>query len=162
VSGLDVRGWGVRGSAAIHDRLYIQLSHINTDLNETNPNLRFDAESTSVGVGFIFDENATASVYGGVSYLKRKNTSRFTDESHLRSTHRVDGHELELGVRIQLVTEAELRLAVSHADLGRGGELTLPTAELVYKFLPNLAGVVNYTHKTNNDMIGLALRYYFD
>lgn len=161
VSGLDVHGWGIRGSAELHERVFIQLTHIDTGLNEVVPNLDLDADSTTVGLGFVFDQNSTASVYGQASYMTRRVVSRVTDPDLLRVSDRGDGFELELGARIRLVAEAELRVAVSHADLGKRGELTRPSAELVYKFMPNFAGVVNYAYKRNNDMLGLGLRYYF-
>jgi len=159
VGGVDVHGWGLEGAFQLNERTFLQGTFNSVNLDENIPNFRFDSEGYRVGAGFIFGQNPTASVYGTASYVEIKDSGRF---NQTRFTDRYTGYDLGLGARINLAPEAELKLAVNHTDLGRdGGEQTVPSAELVYKFTPQIAGVAAYSRKSSNDMLGLGFRFYF-
>lgn len=159
IGGVDVHGWGIEGNFQLSDRAFLRGTFDRVNLDENIPNFRFDSEGHSFGGGFVFGANPTASLYGTAQYVEikdrtRVNLNRFTD--------RYTGYDLGVGARINLTPEAELELAVNHTDLGRdGGDVTVPSGALVYKFTPQFAGVARYSRKSSNDMLGLGFRFYF-
>ncbi len=159
IGGVDVHGWGVEGNVQLNERTFLRGTFNRLNLDENIPNFRFDSEGHSFGAGFIFGQNPTASVYGTLSYVEIKDRFRFNLD---RFTDRYTGYDLGLGARINLTPEAELKLAVNHTDLGRdGGDQTVPSVELVYKFTNQIAGVAGYSRKSSDDMLGLGFRFYF-
>jgi len=159
IGGVDVHGWGIAGRAQVAERFFVQGAYSDVNLNETIPGFRFDSDGYIIGVGYIFGENSTASVYGTVSYVEIRDRARVGID---RFRDRYDGYDLGLGVRINLIDDVELKLGVNHTDLGRdGGDATVPSAELVYQFTPQLAGVASYSRNSDDGMLGLGFRFYF-
>lgn len=152
--GLDVNGAGASVSFRLTDQLFLlgKISDISQDDKLFSSN--HSEELYQAGAGFVVLENQTGSFYGTVSYI----------EGRAESSENFSGHDLGIGVRVNLSQEMELKVALNHTELteGRGG-VTMPSAELVYKFLGQLAGVANYSYNTRDSsdyMVGLGLRFY--
>lgn len=155
ISDVEVDGFGVEASVEFIDRVLAVASFTNLGLDDDSPGTDLDGDIKSIGLGYVFGRNETASVYGTVSYIEydvrgRIGAFTFGDDS--------DGVQFELGARMNLSPEAELYVAVKHTDLGEGDEETTPGIGLVYQFLPALSGALSYDR---DDVLGLGLRLTF-
>ena len=158
INGIEVDGFGVEGSVEFLDRILAVASFTDLGLDDDTAGTDLDGDIQSIGLGYIFGRNETASVYGTASYIEydvrgRLGAFTFADDS--------DGVEFELGARMNLSPEAEFFVAVKHIDLGQGDEETTPGVGLVYQFLPALSGLVTYDRNADEDMMGLGLRLNF-
>ncbi|MEX0738568.1 MAG: outer membrane beta-barrel protein [Pseudohongiella sp.] len=156
--GVEIDGFGVNASLEFFDRILAVASFTDLGLDDDSPGADLDGDIQSVGLGYVFGRNETASVYGTVSYIEydvrgRLGSVTFGDDS--------EGAQFELGARMNLSPEAELVVAVKHTDLGQGDEDTTPGVGLVYQFLPALAGTLTYSRNSDDDLMGLGLRLTF-
>lgn len=158
IGGFDMHGWHATGSFRFLEDFFIAASRTDSELNEEIPDFRFDSNSTTASLGFIFAENATASIFGSIGYREDEDRTRFQGD---RSEEQLDGYDLGLGARINLSPEAELRLGANHVDFGDGNDLTIPSVALLYKFTRRVAGNVDYQRKDGYDTVGLGFRFYF-
>ncbi|MGM0633480.1 MAG: outer membrane beta-barrel protein [Pseudomonadota bacterium] len=153
----DVDGWQLDGSFRLGRSLFVAGRYSEMSLDQ-NGSERLDNDTGSISLGYIFGANETASVYGTVGARKEK--FRYRTEMSSSSLSE-EGYELGLGARINLSREAELKVAVHYVDLGNNLEMTVPSAELVYSFTPDLAGVVNYEEEDDFSKVGLGVRFHF-
>lgn len=156
--GVDVDGFGVEASLEFVDRILAVASFTDLGLDDDAPGADLDGDIQSIGLGYIFGRNETASVYGTVSYIEydvrgRLGARTFGDDNQ--------GAQFELGARMNLSPEAELFVAVKHTDLGAGDEETAPGVGLVYQFLPALSGTLTFERNDDDDVMGLGLRLTF-
>jgi len=158
INGVEVDGFDIKASLEFVDRILAVMSVTDLGLDDDTSGVQFDGGIQSIGLGYVFGRNDTASVYGTASYIEydvQSRTRAFTFDSDS------EGAQFELGVRINFSPEAELFVAVTHTDLGQGDEETTPGAGLVYQFLPALAGTLTYTRNNDDDLMGLGLRLTF-
>lgn len=158
IGGVEVDGFGVDASLEFFDRMLAVASFTDLGLDDDTAGTDLDGDIQSIGLGYIFGRNETASVYGTVSYVEYDVSGRlgaftFADDS--------EGAQFELGARMNLSPEAELYVAVKHIDLGEGDEETTPGVGLVYQFLPSLSGTLTYDRNSDDDLMGLGLRLTF-
>jgi predicted porin len=157
IADTDVDGWGAEASFRFVDRAFLIGKYQTLELDESIPGLRLEGRSTQLGLGYVFGENETATVYGTASYMKAEFRSRFNG---VRFDDDADGYEIAAGVRINLGPQTELNASVAHYDLD-GNSDTVPKVGLVYKFTSNFAGTVNYSWNSDDNTLGLGLRFYF-
>lgn len=157
-NGVEIDGFGVNASLEFVDRILAVARFTDLGLDDDSPGVDVDGDIRSMGLGYVFGRNETASVYGTVSYIKYDIRGHigglsFGDDS--------EGAQFELGARMNLSPAAELSVAVKHTDLGQGDEDTVPGVGLVYQFLPALAGTLTYSRNADDDLMGLGLRLNF-
>ncbi|OFE11100.1 hypothetical protein PHACT_14685 [Pseudohongiella acticola] len=158
ISEVEVDGFGVEASLEFIDRFLAVASFTDLDQDDDGIGADLEGDITSVGLGFIFGRNETASVYGTVSHIEYDVRGRlgafvFGDDS--------EGAQFELGARMNLSPEAELYVAAKHTDLGEDDGDTALDAGLVYQFLPALSGMLTYSRNDDDDIMGLGLRLNF-
>ncbi len=158
ISDVEIDGFDVEASVEFLDRILAVASYTDLGLDEDTAGVDLEGDIQSVGLGYIFGRNDTASVYGTASYIEydvrgRLGAFTFADDS--------DGVQFELGARMNLSPEAELFVKVKHIDLGEGDEETTPGVGLVYRFLPALSGTLTYDRNSDDDLMGLGLRLTF-
>ena len=156
VMDIDVDGWQVDGSFRLGRSVFVAGRYFDAELNQDFPG-QLDYDSGTISLGYIFGGNETATVYGTVG--ARQDRVRFGGAGASRDSE--EGLDLGLGARLNLSREAELKVAVNYVDLGDNIEMTIPSAELVYSFTPNLAGVLNYEQEDDFSKVGLGLRFNF-
>lgn len=157
-AGVDVDGFGIIASLEIVDRVLAVASFTDLGLDDDSPGTDFDGDIQSIGLGYIFGRNETASVYGTVSYIEydvrgRVGAFTFGDES--------EGARFELGARMNISSEAEFFVAVKHTDLGEGENETVPGIGFEYEFMHALSGTLTYERNSDDDLLGLGLRLNF-
>lgn len=157
-SEFDVDGWRFNGSFKFTERAFVSAAYEALELDESIPGLRLEGDKKQIGLGYIFGENDTASVFGSISYVRLDGLIRFDDVS---VSDDEDGYELALGVRMNLGAQAELNFGVTHLEVDRSDSETVPEIGLFYKFTERFAGVANYKKKSDDDTIGLGVRFYF-
>lgn len=157
-SGTDINGWGMRGSVELVERFFLTAGFSDLNDDTGRDDFRYSMDNKAIGLGYVFGENPTASVYGTVSYVDMNFSTRVDS---MRFSSDADGYELGLGARINASPEAEVRLAVKHSDLGGGDTNTIPSVALIYKFTRQLAGFAEYERKTDYEQLGLGFRIYF-
>tara|TARA_R100001039_G_C1854118_1_gene115836 strand:- start:1775 stop:2359 length:585 start_codon:yes stop_codon:yes gene_type:complete len=158
INGVEVDGFGVEASLEFFDRILAVASFTDLGLDDDTAGTDLEGDVKSIGLGYIFGRNETASVYGSASYIDsdvrgRLGAFTFAEDS--------EGVQFELGARMNLSPEAEFFVAVKHTDLGEGDEETTPGVGLVYQFLPALSGTVTFDRNADDDMMGLGLRLNF-
>lgn len=158
VDDVDVDGFGIKASLEFFDRFLAVASYTDLGLEDSSPGFDLEGDTTTIGLGYIFGQNETASLYGTVSYIEASYGGRvggigFRDDD--------EGAQFELGARMNVGPQAEFYLAVTHTDLGSDNSDTAPSAGLVYQFLPALAGTVSYSRTSDYDRLGLGLRFNF-
>lgn len=163
--GFDVNGWGMEGSVRIDERWFLTAGFSDLNNDARRREFRYSEDSQQLGLGFIMGENETASVYASVAYSKLRTGGRLTDFPEVgdvqRESDRLNGYDLGLGVRINLVPDTELHVAVNYIDYGSGNDVTIPSVGLIYNFTDEWAGFVDYQYKSDRDMIGLGIRFYY-
>ena len=158
IGGVDTIGWRVNGSFRFAESFFVQASHQQAALDEDIQDFDLDSDASVLAGGFIFSENATASIYGTIGYREEVDDVQVGVTS---SEDTFEGTDFGLGARINLSPEAELKLAANHVDFGDNNEQTIPSAELVYRFSRRVAGSAQYQRKDDFNMYGLGLRVYF-
>lgn len=158
ISDIEIDGFAVKASVEFLDRILAVASFTDLGLDDDTAGADLEGDIQTIGLGYIFGRNETASVYGTASYIEsdvrgRLGAFTFADDS--------DGVQFELGARMNLSPEAELYVAVKHTDLGQGDEETTPGVGLVYQFLPALSGALTYDRNSDDDIMGLGLRLTF-
>lgn len=158
INGVEVDGGGVNASLEFVDRFLAVASFTDLGLDDDTPGTDIDGDIQSIGLGYIFGRNETASVYGTVSYIEydirgRLGAFSFDDDS--------EGVQYELGARMNISPQAEFFVAVTHTDLGEGDDETVPGIGLVYQFLPALSGTLTYERNSDDNLMGLGLRLNF-
>jgi len=151
---LDVDGWELNGSVELTDQIFITAQFGEVEPDEGNFNV--ELETASLGLGYVFGQTANASYYGTLRYVEQEvavNNFASTDE---------DGYAIGFGTRMNLSQQAELRLNLDYVDVG-DEDTFVPSAQVVYSFTPQVAGVLDYSHSTDLDYhtVGLGLRFYF-
>ena len=135
VSDIRMDGWGAGGSFELTEKFFVAGEALSAEVDESAFDL--DVDQARIGVGYVFGENSTGSVFGRVSYVRSEFSS-----SGLGVSDEDDGYELALGMRMNLNEQAELKATVAHLELDSGGSDTLPQVGLVYSFTETVAGVV--------------------
>ncbi len=158
LSGQETTGWTFEGSAELLDRTYLRVNFADRSLDEDRNDLEIELRSKSLGLGYVFGENNTASVYGYGGYIETESDT-FLDGS--RQSGGEHGAIFEVGARVNLSPQAELRLQVDHVDAGAGNEETTPAVGLVYEFTSRIAGTLDYSETSGDSVMGLGLRVYF-
>lgn len=158
INGVDVDGFGVKASLEFVDRILAVASYTDLGLDDNSPGVDINGDIQSIGLGYIFGRNETASLYGTISYIEydvRGRLGAFTFGNNS------EGVQFELGARMNLSPQAEFFAAVTHTDLGQGDDDTTPQFGLVYQFLPALSGTLSYSRNSDDDLLGLGLRFNF-
>lgn len=155
---VDIDGWRATGSYRFSDDFFVAAAYSGFDLNEEIDGVNLDGDDATGSLGFIFAENATASIFGTAGYRRSELRTQIA-EAEERET--VSGYDLGLGARINLSPEAELRLGVNYADFGDGLDQTTPSVGLVYRFTRRVAGSAEYQGDNDANIMSLGFRFYF-
>lgn len=155
---VDIGGWRATGSYRFLEDFFVAAAWSEFDLDEEIPGMSLEGDDATASLGFIFAENATASVFGTAGY--RRSELR-TEIGGFEGRETVNGYDVGLGTRINLSPEAELRLGVNYADFGDGIDQTTPSVALVYRFTRHVAGSVEYQGDNDANIMSLGFRFYF-
>lgn len=156
--GVEVDGFGIEASLEFVDRVLAVASFTDLGLDDDSPVADSNGVIKSVGLGYIFGRNETASVFGTVSYIEYDVSGRLGAFTFGEDN---EGAQFKLGARMNISPEAEFFVAVKHTDLGEGDSETIPGIGFEYEFLHALSGTLTYERNSDEDLMGLGLRLNF-
>jgi hypothetical protein len=138
-------GFGFNGSFELTEEVFV-LGRFS-EMKSSGIKLR----GQQLGLGYVFGSNDTGSVYGALGYVSKSRTGRSSE----------DGFSIDLGARMNLNPSAELNVGATYANFGSGDDAVAVTAGMVYRFAENISGVLNYSHRSRDRVLGLGLRLSF-
>ena len=156
---VDLDGFGVKGSYKVNDAVFVSATYDEIALDESIPGVSFDGDAYSVGVGYIFDSNDTATVFGEFAYIDGSATATVTTTvGGIKLTDDEDGYSVGFGVRTNTSYRSELNFGVYYVDFDVDSDVG-GYVEFVFEFFENVSGVASVSRVGEITSTGFGVRY---
>ena len=152
---IDYDGFSVEGSLELTEELFVYGDYADISGDDDSIAADIDADAYSVGLGFIFGTNDTATFYGTLAFAEA--SASYPGLPDVDET----GYTFGFGARINTGDRSELEFGADYQDVVDTDNKVTAYAQILYEMFDDVFGYVNISGNADGEAIGVGLRYAF-